>query len=141
MEGVYPEFDINAYREGKLAPVFFGSALNNFGVQELLNCFIDIAPSPRKTITVERDIDPYEEKLTGFIFKIHANMDPNHRDRIAFLKICSGKFERNKNYKHVRINKQLKFSSPTAFMASKNRLSMKHILEILLVCMIQVILK
>jgi len=119
VEGVYPDFDTQEYLAGDLAPVFFGSALNNFGVQELLDCFIDIAPTPRPTITVEREINPEEEKLTGFIFKIHANMDPNHRDRLAFLKICSGKFERNKNYKHVRIGKNLKFSSPTAFMASK----------------------
>ena len=119
VEGVYDEFDHDAYLRGELAPVFFGSAVNNFGVRELLECFIRIAPSPRPAPTVERTVSPEEGKMTGFVFKIHANMDPNHRDRIAFMKICSGKFERNKNYLHVRSGKQLKFSSPTAFMAEK----------------------
>jgi peptide chain release factor 3 len=119
INGVYTEFDRSLYLEGHLAPVFFGSALNNFGVNEILNCFIAIAPVPRKFETVERIIEPNEEKFTGFVFKIHANMDPNHRDRIAFVRICSGEFKRNTNYLHVRFNKQLKFSSPTAFMADK----------------------
>lgn len=117
--GVYEPFDRTAYLAGELAPVFFGSAVNNFGVRELLDCFIQIAPSPRPSTTVQRTVSPYEEKMTGFIFKIHANMDPNHRDRIAFLKICSGMFERNKPFLHVRSGKQMKFSSPTAFMAEK----------------------
>ncbi len=119
VEGVYDPFDREAYLRGELAPVFFGSAINNFGVQELLECFVRIAPSPRPSMTEQRPIDPYEPKMTGFVFKIHANMDPNHRDRIAFLKICSGVFERNKNYLHVRSGKQMKFSAPTAFMAEK----------------------
>ncbi len=119
VEGVYPPFELETYLNGEVAPVFFGSALNNFGVRELLDCFIQIAPSPRPSKTEQRIIDPQEPKLTGFIFKIHANMDPNHRDRIAFLKICSGKFERNKNYLHVPSGKWMKFSSPTAFMAEK----------------------
>ncbi len=117
--GVYDAFDREAYLAGELAPVFFGSAVNNFGVKELLDCFIRVAPSPRPAPTETRTVSPYEEKMTGFIFKIHANMDPNHRDRIAFLKICSGKFQRNTNYLHVRTGKQMKFSSPTAFMAEK----------------------
>ncbi len=119
IEGVYDEYDNEAYLAGKLAPVFFGSAVNNFGVRELLECFIRIAPSPRPSTTETRQIEPQEEKMTGFIFKIHANMDPNHRDRIAFMKICSGVFERNKNYLHAASGKQMKFSSPTAFMAEK----------------------
>ena len=119
VEAVYDDFDREAYLEGKLAPVFFGSAVNNFGVRELLECFIRIAPSPRPSTTETRAVTPDEAKMTGFVFKIHANMDPNHRDRIAFMKICSGTFERNKNYLHVRNGKQLKFSSPTAFMAEK----------------------
>ncbi|MBP6231229.1 MAG: peptide chain release factor 3 [Paludibacteraceae bacterium] len=119
IEGVYNPFDINAYLDGSLAPVFFGSALNNFGVKELLDCFVEIAPSPRAVETIERVVKPEEETFSGFIFKIHANMDPNHRSCIAFLKICSGKFERNVNYKHIRHNKMMRFSSPTAFMAQK----------------------
>ena len=119
VEGVYDEFDREAYLRGELAPVFFGSAVNNFGVRELLECFVRIAPSPRPAPTATRTVEPAEPKMTGFVFKIHANMDPNHRDRIAFLKICSGTFERNHNYLHVRSGKQLKFSSPTAFMAEK----------------------
>jgi len=119
---VYPEFQRGEYLAGKLAPVFFGSALNNFGVKELLDCFVEIAPSPREVQAEERLVDPYEETFTGFIFKIHANMDPNHRSCIAFVKVCSGKFERNVNYKHVRFNRMMKFSSPTAFMAQKKEI-------------------
>lgn len=119
---VYPEFNREEYLSGKLAPVFFGSALNNFGVKELLDCFVEIAPSPRKIVTEERVIDPLENSFTGFVFKIHANMDPNHRSRIAFVKVCSGKFERNVNYKHIRFNRMMKFSSPTAFMAQKKEI-------------------
>ncbi|MBO4332641.1 MAG: peptide chain release factor 3 [Paludibacteraceae bacterium] len=119
IEGVYPEFDINTYLSGDVAPVFFGSALNNFGIKELLDCFCEIAPCPQPTQTVEREIKPEEETFSGFVFKIHANMDPNHRSCIAFVKVCSGKFERNVNYKHVRQGKLMKFSSPTAFMAQK----------------------
>ena len=119
VEGVYPEFNTEDYLAAKMAPVFFGSALNMFGVKELLDCFVKIAPAPKPIQAVERVVRPEEENFTGFVFKIHANMDPNHRDRIAFLKICSGTFERNRNYLHVRSGKQLKFSSPTAFMAEK----------------------
>lgn len=116
---VYPGLDREEYLEAHVAPVFFGSALNNFGIRELLDCFIEIAPSPLPRETEERIVKPDEEKFSGFVFKIHANMDPNHRDRIAFVKICSGIFKRNTNYLHVRNGKQLKFSTPTAFMASK----------------------
>ncbi|MDD2612579.1 MAG: peptide chain release factor 3 [Bacteroidales bacterium] len=119
INGVYNPFDTDTYLKGNLAPVFFGSALNNFGVKELLDCFVKIAPTPRPTKTEERIVRPEEESFSGFIFKIHANMDPNHRSCIAFLKVCSGKFERNVNYKHVRFGKMLKFSAPTAFMAQK----------------------
>ncbi len=119
VEGVYDRFDREAYLAGELAPVFFGSAVNNFGVRELLDCFLQIAPPPRPAPTETRLVAPDEAKMSGFIFKIHANMDPNHRDRLAFLKICSGTFERNKPYLHVRSGKMLKFSSPNAFMAEK----------------------
>lgn len=119
IEGVYPEFEVGTYLEGKLAPVFFGSALNTFGVKELLDCFVKIAPSPRPVEAEERRICPEEEKFSGFVFKIHANMDPNHRSCIAFVKVCSGRFERNSPYKQVRSGKVMKFSAPTAFMAQK----------------------
>lgn len=119
LDGVYPEFDRSTYEAGQVAPVFFGSALNNFGIKELLDCFCEIAPSPGEIQTEERIVKPEEEKFSGFVFKIHANMDPNHRSCIAFVKVCSGKFERNVNYKHVRLGKSFKFSSPTCFMAQK----------------------
>lgn len=119
VSGVYPTFDKEAYLNGKQQPVFFGSALNNFGVRELLDCFVEIAPSPRPKMAEERLVDAHEQQLTGFVFKIHANMDPKHRDRLAFIKIVSGTFERNKPYLHVRNKKKLKFSSPNAFFAEK----------------------
>ena len=119
IEGVYPEFNEQDYLDGTVAPVFFGSALNTFGVKELLDCFVRIAPSPRPTQAEERTVSPDEEAFTGFVFKIHANMDPNHRSCIAFVKVCSGRFERNANYKHIRSGKIMRFSSPTAFMAQK----------------------
>ena len=119
IEGVYPEFNVQDYLEGKVAPVFFGSALNTFGVKELLDCFVRIAPSPRPVQAVEREVKPQEEGFSGFVFKIHANMDPNHRSCIAFVKVCSGIFQRNAPYKHVRQGKILKFAAPTAFMAQK----------------------
>ena len=117
VNGVYSDFDVEAYRRAEVAPVFFGSALNNFGVQELLNCFVQIAPSPRSTKAEERVVEPTEPKFTGFIFKITANIDPNHRSCIAFCKVCSGKFQRNQPYLHIRNGKTMRFSSPTQFMA------------------------
>ncbi|HET7361304.1 MAG TPA: peptide chain release factor 3, partial [Salinimicrobium sp.] len=122
VEGVYPEFDRNAYLEGNLQPVFFGSALNNFGVRELLDCFVSIAPTPLPKESDSRKVAPGEKDFTGFVFKIHANMDPKHRDRLAFVKIVSGTFERNAPYLHVRQNKKLKFSSPNAFFAERKEI-------------------
>ncbi|MDR1331461.1 MAG: peptide chain release factor 3 [Tannerella sp.] len=122
IDGVYPAFEAAAYLAGDVAPVFFGSALNNFGVRELLDCFVRIAPPPRPVQALERTIDPLENSFSGFIFKIHANMDPNHRSCIAFVKVCSGRFERNVNYRHVRLDRMLRFSSPTAFMAQKKEI-------------------
>jgi peptide chain release factor 3 len=119
---VYPEFDRNEYLNGTLQPVFFGSALNNFGVRELLDCFIQIAPAPRSKKAEERLVNPDETDFSGFVFKIHANMDPKHRDRLAFIKVVSGTFERNVPYLHVRHNKKLKFSSPNAFFAEKKEI-------------------
>ena len=117
VEGVYDAFNRDAYLKGDVAPVFFGSAVNNFGVKELLDTFCEISPSPRGRDTDKRRIEPSEEKFTGFVFKIHANLDPKHRDRIAFLRIVSGKFERNQFYFHVRGDKKMKFPNPTSFMA------------------------
>ena len=119
---VYPSFDRKEYLNGEQHPVFFGSALNNFGVQELLDCFVDIAPPPLAKDSEERTIAPDEKDFSGFVFKIHANMDPKHRDRLAFVKIVSGTFARNVPYLHVRHNKKLKFSSPNAFFADKKEI-------------------
>lgn len=122
VQEVYPTFDRKAYLDGEQHPVFFGSALNNFGVQELLDCFVDIAPTPQPKASEERTIAPEEDTFSGFVFKIHANMDPKHRDRLAFVKIVSGTFTRNVPYLHVRHNKKLKFSSPNAFFADKKEI-------------------
>ena len=122
VDGVYPEFDTTLFLAGDLAPVFFGSALYNFGVQELLDAFVKIAPFPGPSKAEERVIDPAENGFSGFVFKIHANIDPNHRSRIAFVKICSGRFERNNVYKNIRLDKTFRISSPTAFMASQKEI-------------------
>lgn len=119
INAVYPDFDRSEYLRQDVSPVFFGSAVNNFGVKELLDCFVQIAPPPRPRPTEERAVAPDEDKFSGFVFKIHANMDPRHRDRIAFLRICSGTFERNTNYLHVRQNRKMKFANPTSFMADR----------------------
>ena len=108
---------IEAYLSGFKAPVFFGSAINNFGVKELLDTFIRISPEPRSRETTARNVDVQEDKFSGFIFKIHANLDPKHRDRIAFLRVCSGKFERNKYFHHVRLDRDVRFSNPYSFLA------------------------
>lgn len=119
IEGVYEPFDADLYREGYLAPVFFGSAVNNFGVQELLDTFVRIAPEPQHRKADIKEVLPTDKNFSGFIFKIHANLDPNHRDRIAFCRIVSGVFERNKFYYHTRLDKKLRFSSPNMFMANE----------------------
>lgn len=117
IDGVYETFDNSTYLSGEVAPVFFGSAINNFGVKELLETFIDIAPTPRGRESTEGFIEPSKNKFSGFVFKIHANLDPKHRDRIAFLRVVSGQFERNKFFHHVRLNKDIKFSNPYSFLA------------------------
>jgi peptide chain release factor 3 len=119
IEGLYEPFDVELYREGYLAPVFFGSAINNFGVGELLDTFVQIAPWPAGRMSLERKVDPMEKSFSGFIFKIHANLDPNHRDRIAFCRVVSGIFQRNAFYFHTRQNKKLRFPSPTSFLANE----------------------
>lgn len=121
IRGVYGDFKKEGYEKGEVAPVFFGSALNNFGVQELLDTFVQVAPSPRPRETTAGTVLPTDQKFSGFVFKIHANLDPKHRDRIAFLRVCSGHFKRNTFFYHVRLDKKIKFSNPNAFMAqSKN---------------------
>lgn len=117
IEAVYDPFNREDYVAGDVAPVFFGSAVNNFGIKELLDTFVQISPSPRGRDTDLRFIEPNDKKFSGFVFKIHANLDPKHRDRIAFLRIVSGKFERNTFYNHVRLGKKIKFPNPTSFMA------------------------
>jgi peptide chain release factor 3 len=120
IDGVYDDFDKREYLKANVSPVFFGSAVNNFGIKELLDCFVEIAPTPQGRDTdVAGHIEPDSAKFSGFIFKIHANLDPKHRDRIAFLRIVSGKFERNKYYYNVREKKDMRFSNPTAFMAQQ----------------------
>ena len=117
IEGVYDPFDRETYRSGQVAPVFFGSAVNNFGVKELLDTFCAISPEPISRPTSTRLVSPDEKHFSGFVFKIHANLDPRHRDRIAFLRVCSGTFERNKFYHHTRLDKDVRFASPFSFMA------------------------
>jgi len=120
IEGVYEPFADELYRDGLLAPVFFGSAVNNFGIRELLETFLTIAPSPEKRETEERMVLAEESAMTGFVFKIHANLDPNHRDRTAFFKICSGRFERNRFYTHTRLQKKVRFQAlPTSWPMKK----------------------
>lgn len=120
--GVYPEFSMEEYLKGTITPTFFGSALNNFGVRELLDAFVDIAPPPRSQEAEERIVNPEEEKFSGLVFKIHANLDPKHRDRIAFMRVCSGVFERNKIYLNARSGKSFRSANPTAFMARERSL-------------------
>ncbi|MCG8473828.1 MAG: peptide chain release factor 3 [Desulfobacterales bacterium] len=117
IEGAADPFELELYLKGTQTPVFFGSAINNFGVQELLDAFVEMAPTPivRKALT--REVSPYEEPFSGFVFKIQANMDPAHRDRIAFFRICSGKFTRGMKVKHHRIGKDITIANATIFMA------------------------
>ena len=112
-------FDVARYRAGRQTPVFFGSALNNFGVEDLLATFVEIAPGPQPRPTTTREVSPYEPKFSGMVFKIQANMDPNHRDRIAFLRICSGQFERGMTLQHHRLDQELRVSNATLFMAQE----------------------
>lgn len=122
VEGVYDPLSPEAYQAGKQAPVFFGSAVNNFGVQELLDAFVELAPYPRGRQTDVRFIAPEEKNFSGFIFKIHANIDPKHRNRIAFLRVVSGIFERNKFFIHTRTGKDMRFSTPATFMAAQKNI-------------------
>ncbi|MBT7611965.1 MAG: peptide chain release factor 3, partial [Rhodospirillaceae bacterium] len=115
--GLLPPFDREAYLAGNLTPMYFGSALNNFGVQELLNGLVGYAPTPRSQPTQQRPIEPTEDKVAGFVFKIQANMDPKHRDRIAFVRLASGHFKRGMKLKHHRTGKQIVMHNPLIFLA------------------------
>jgi peptide chain release factor 3 len=117
LEGAANPFDLADYLKGSQTPVFFGSAVNNFGVREMLDTFVEVAPPPRPRQAVDRTVHPEEEAFSGFVFKIQANMDPAHRDRIAFLRICSGRFERGMRVRHHRLGKEITVSNPIIFMA------------------------
>ena len=119
VDGVYDSLDADEYLAGNVAPVFFGSALNNFGVRELLETFVRIAPTPAAREADQRLVEPHEETFSGFVFKIHANLDPRHRDRIAFLRVCSGTFQKDKPFRHVRQGKDIRFTRPYSFMAER----------------------
>lgn len=119
VQGASFEFDLSAFLRGELSPVFFGSAVNNFGLQELLDGFAEYAPTPMGRATENREVSVEEDKVTGFIFKIQANMDPKHRDRIAFMRIVSGHYKKGMSFKHVRLNKNIKVSKAITFLANK----------------------
>ncbi len=118
VQGASHSFDEDAYLRGELTPVFFGSAINNFGVQELLDYFIEYAPAPLARATTTREVDPLEDRLTGFVFKIQANMDPQHRDRIAFFRVCSGMYKKGMKIRHVRIGRDVQVANALTFLAS-----------------------
>lgn len=119
VEGVYDSFNPERYLSGEQAPVFFGSALNNFGVRELLETFLRVSPPPAPRAAATRDVQPEEEKFSGFVFKIHANLDPRHRDRVAFMRVCSGTFSKSNTFRHVRRGKAIRFANLFAYMAEK----------------------
>lgn len=119
VQGASHEFDVDAYLAGELTPVFFGSAINNFGVEPLLDAFVEHAPAPQPRETLQRTVDPGENKCTGFVFKIQANMDPNHRDRVAFLRICSGVFKQGMKLKNSRSGKDIKIPNALTFLAEQ----------------------
>jgi peptide chain release factor 3 len=122
VDGAGAEFDLAAVRAGELTPVFFGSALTNFGVEFFLQHYLAMAMPPSPRIAAGEEIDPYTHGFTSFVFKIQANMDKNHRDRIAFLRICSGKYEADKNIKHIQSGREMRLSQPTQMMADERKI-------------------
>lgn len=122
-KGLLPSFDQKSFAEGHLTPILFGSAINSFGVKELLQTIKSLAPPPQPRKTLTRVVNPSEDKVSGFVFKIQANMDPKHRDRVAFVRLCSGHFKRGMKLKHVRSNKQMAISNPVLFLASERELA------------------
>jgi peptide chain release factor 3 len=121
VQGASHPLDLEAYIAGRQTPVFFGSAINNFGVRELLDAFVEYAPPPRPRSTLQRAVDPGEEPFTGFVFKIQANMDPAHRDRVAFLRVCSGSYRKGMKMRHVRIGKTIQVANAITFQADERR--------------------
>jgi peptide chain release factor 3 len=121
VKGASHEFNLPDYLAGELTPVFFGSAINNFGIIELLDAFAEYAPSPRPRKAEQREVLPEEEKFTGFVFKVQANMDPSHRDRVAFLRVCSGKFDKGMKMYHSRLGKQVQVSNAITFQADSRK--------------------
>jgi peptide chain release factor 3 len=119
VKGATDTFDEAEYLAGRQTPVFFGSAINNFGVEELLSSFTSNAPPPLPRVAKERTVEPLESKLTGFVFKIQANMDPSHRDRIAFMRLCSGRYARGMRLHHVRLGKEVRVADALTFMAAE----------------------
>jgi peptide chain release factor 3 len=118
VRGASPVFDMAKYRAARQTPVFFGSAVNNFGVRELLSAFVRHSPGPQARPTLQRSVQATEEKLTGFVFKIQANMDPGHRDRIAFMRLCSGRYSRGMRLRHVRLAKEVRIADALTFLAA-----------------------
>ncbi|HEX6842491.1 MAG TPA: EF-Tu/IF-2/RF-3 family GTPase, partial [Stellaceae bacterium] len=123
VRGLCPRFDLQSYRQGHLTPVFFGSALNNFGVRELLRGIAELAPPPRPQPALPRPIEPGESRVTGFVFKVQANIDPQHRDRVAFLRLCSGRFRRGMKLKHARSGRLMSVQNPVFFLARERNLA------------------
>jgi peptide chain release factor 3 len=121
VRGASHELDLEAYAKGELTPVFFGSAINNFGVKELLEAFVEYAPGPLARNTQQRQVEPAEKKFSGFVFKIQANMDPQHRDRVAFLRVCSGSYRKGMKMRHVRLGKSVQISNAITFQADERR--------------------
>lgn len=119
VQGASHEFDLEQFLAGQMTPVFFGTALGNFGVNHVLNAFVDWAPCPQSRLAAERKVLADEEKFSGFVFKIQANMDPKHRDRIAFLRICSGKYEKGLKMQHIRIGKEVRIADALTFLAGE----------------------
>ncbi|MEP1593825.1 MAG: peptide chain release factor 3, partial [Halieaceae bacterium] len=119
VRGASHSFDREAFLAGKLTPVFFGTALGNFGVREMLDDFVSWAPAPLNRATLEREVDAEEDKFSGFVFKIQANMDPRHRDRIAFMRVCSGKYSKGMKMRHVRVGKDVKIADAVTFKAGE----------------------
>jgi len=118
VRGATAAFDEAAYRAGRQTPVFFGSAISNFGVEELLRAFVQHAPPPLARATHARSVNPLEESLSGFVFKIQANMDPGHRDRVAFMRLCSGRYQRGMRMYHTRLRKEVRIADALTFMAA-----------------------